>query len=46
MPRPHVDFSIEIALIDSDQQAIVNGILLPCPIAWSIPAGLRPCPSA
>ncbi|MBV9564682.1 MAG: alpha-D-ribose 1-methylphosphonate 5-triphosphate diphosphatase [Bradyrhizobium sp.] len=42
MPRPHVDFPIDIALIDSDRQAIANGITTVFhATTWSWEPGLR-----
>jgi alpha-D-ribose 1-methylphosphonate 5-triphosphate diphosphatase len=42
MPRPGVDFPIDVALIDSDRQAIANGITTVFHAAtWSWEPGLR-----
>src|SRR3954470_12316828 len=42
MPRPGVDFPIDIALIDSDRQALANGITTVFHAAtWSWEPGLR-----
>src|SRR5690242_2713188 len=42
MPRPGVDFPIDIALVDSDQQAISNGITTVFhATTWSWEPGLR-----
>jgi alpha-D-ribose 1-methylphosphonate 5-triphosphate diphosphatase len=42
MPRPGVDFPIDVALIDSDRQAIANGITTVYHAAtWSWEPGLR-----
>jgi alpha-D-ribose 1-methylphosphonate 5-triphosphate diphosphatase len=42
MPRPHVDFPIDVALIDSDRQAISNGITTVYhATTWSWEPGLR-----
>jgi alpha-D-ribose 1-methylphosphonate 5-triphosphate diphosphatase len=42
MPRPGVDFPIDIALIDSDRQAIANGITtIFHGVTWSWEPGLR-----
>jgi alpha-D-ribose 1-methylphosphonate 5-triphosphate diphosphatase len=42
MPRPKVDFPIDVALIDSDRQAIANGITTVFHAAtWSWEPGLR-----
>ncbi len=42
MPRPKVDFPIDVALVDSDRQAIANGITTVFHAAtWSWEPGLR-----
>jgi alpha-D-ribose 1-methylphosphonate 5-triphosphate diphosphatase len=42
MPRPNVDFPIDVALVDSDRQAIANGITTVFHAAtWSWEPGLR-----
>src|SRR6478609_2178892 len=42
MPRPGVDFPIDVALIDSDRQALANGITTVFHAAtWSWEPGLR-----
>ena len=42
MPRPGVDFPIDVALIDSDRQAIANGITTVFHgVTWSWEPGLR-----
>jgi alpha-D-ribose 1-methylphosphonate 5-triphosphate diphosphatase len=42
MPRPGVDFPIDIALIDSDRQAVANGITtIFHGVTWSWEGGLR-----
>lgn len=42
MPRPGVDFAMDIALIDSDRQAIANGITTAFHgLTWSWEPGLR-----
>jgi alpha-D-ribose 1-methylphosphonate 5-triphosphate diphosphatase len=42
MPRPGVDFPIDVALVDSDRQAIVNGITTVYhATTWSWEPGLR-----
>lgn len=42
MPRPGVDFPIDVALVDSDRQAIANGITTVFhAITWSWEPGLR-----
>src|SRR5258708_22153422 len=42
MPRPGVDFAMDIALIDSDRQAIANGITTVFHgLTWSWEPGLR-----
>jgi alpha-D-ribose 1-methylphosphonate 5-triphosphate diphosphatase len=42
MPRPGVDFSVDVALIDSDRQAIANGITTVFhATTWSWEPGLR-----
>ena len=42
MPRPGVDFPIDVALVDSDRQAIANGITTVFhATTWSWEPGLR-----
>ena len=42
MPRPGVDFAVDIALIDSDRQVIANGITTVFHgVTWSWEPGLR-----
>jgi alpha-D-ribose 1-methylphosphonate 5-triphosphate diphosphatase len=42
MPRPGVDFAIDIALLDSDRQAVANGITTVFHgVTWSWEPGLR-----
>jgi alpha-D-ribose 1-methylphosphonate 5-triphosphate diphosphatase len=42
MPRPRVDFPIDVALVDSDRQAIANGITTVFhAVTWSWEPGLR-----
>src|SRR5436189_1406210 len=42
MPRPGVDFAMDIALVDSDRQAIANGITTVFHgLTWSWEPGLR-----
>ena len=47
MPRPGVDFPVDVALIDSDRQAIANGITTVFhAITWSWEPGLRSAANA
>jgi alpha-D-ribose 1-methylphosphonate 5-triphosphate diphosphatase len=47
MPRPGVDFPVDVALIDSDRQAIANGITTVFHAAtWSWEPGLRSADNA
>jgi alpha-D-ribose 1-methylphosphonate 5-triphosphate diphosphatase len=42
MPRPHVHFPIDVALLDSDRQAVANGITtIFHGVTWSWEPGLR-----
>src|SRR6266702_3538259 len=42
MPRPGVDFAMDIALLDSDRQAVANGITTVFHgVTWSWEPGLR-----
>jgi alpha-D-ribose 1-methylphosphonate 5-triphosphate diphosphatase len=42
MPRPGVDFALDIALLDSDRQALANGITTVFHgVTWSWEPGLR-----
>jgi alpha-D-ribose 1-methylphosphonate 5-triphosphate diphosphatase len=42
MPRPRVDFPVDVALIDSDRQAVANGITTVFhAVTWSWEPGLR-----
>ena len=42
MPRPGVDFPIDVALLDSDRQAVANGITTVFHgVTWSWEPGLR-----
>lgn len=47
MPRPGVDFPIDVALIDSDRQAIANGLTTVFhAVTWSWEPGLRSADNA
>jgi len=47
MPRPGVDFPIDVALIDSDRQAVANGLTtIFHAITWSWEPGLRSADNA
>src|SRR5215472_7510528 len=47
MPRPGVDFALDIALVDSDRQALSNGITTVFHgVTWSWEPGLRAADNA